>query len=57
MKTIESRLNDLKGKLKPDTSNVVVIMMIIFIKMVPLVDSYFENKEEKEAFLIGGLNY
>ncbi|MEK7617589.1 MAG: hypothetical protein AAB410_00415 [Patescibacteria group bacterium] len=52
MKTIESRLNDLEGKLKPDTSNVVVVIMDDhFYKNGASVDSYFENKEEKEAFL------
>jgi hypothetical protein len=48
MKTIESRLNDLEGKLKPDNSNAIVFMLDEYNGVT---EGYFENREEREAYL------
>ena len=48
MKTIESRLNDLEGKLKPDNANALVVIWDFYDVVA---DSYFENSEEKKAYL------
>ena len=52
MKTIESRLNDLEGQLKPDNSKaIVVILDDHFYGNGDDVDVYFENDTEKEVYL------
>lgn len=48
MKTIESRLNDLESKLKPDNTNAVVF---IWDEYDGVADGYFENSDERNTYL------